>query len=218
MTNRPGRFSSTVLRVRTVAPGVSVVRFARNGMEFEPGQHLKLGLAGGDLREYSVYSAVSDDYLEVLIREVSGGLVSSQLCRSGVGSELDVQGPLGAFTLPDSATGQPFLFVATGTGIAPYHCIVRSRPEIEYQLIHGIRSCGDRFEAGHYHIKRYVSCVSRGHGGDFPGRVTDYLRRHPVSPGTQVLLCGSCDMIYEAFNILAEQGIPREDVRVETYY
>lgn len=212
------RFQSTVQQIRSVATGVAVVRFARHGMPFEPGQHIKLGLAGGDLREYSIYSGVGDDYLEVLIREVSGGSVSGQLCHSGAGTALDVQGPLGAFTLPSSPAQQPFLFVATGTGIAPYHCMVRSQPGIEYRLLHGIRTYHDRFEAGHYDIKGYISCISRSHGGDFSGRVTDYLRRYPVAPGTQVLLCGGCDMIYDAFDILAEQGIPREDVRVETYY
>jgi ferredoxin--NADP+ reductase len=39
-----------------------------------------------------------------------------------------------------------------------------------------------------------------------------------VDPAIRCYLCGSCDMIYEAFQILEGYGITREQVRVETYY
>jgi ferredoxin--NADP+ reductase len=35
--------------------------------------------------------------------------------------------------------------------------------------------------------------------------VTDYLREHPADPAWLCYLCGNCDMIYEAFDILRSQ-------------
>ena len=32
------------------------------------------------------------------------------------------------------------LLVSTGTGIAPFHAMIRSNPELNYSLLHGIRS------------------------------------------------------------------------------
>ncbi|MFP4535433.1 MAG: hypothetical protein ACLFNP_06895 [Spirochaetaceae bacterium] len=53
---------------------------------------------------------------------------------------------------------------------------------------------------------------------EYYGRVTDYLRAHPVSPEAACFLCGNCDMIYEAFDILQEQGIPHDRLFAEVYF
>jgi len=66
--------------------------------------------------------------------------------------------------------------------------------------------------------QRLVACVSREAGGDFHGRVTDYLRRHPVQPATLCYLCGNSDMIYEAVDILKGYGVPPAHLFAEVYF
>ena len=134
-------FVARVHHVRTVSPSAYVLRLDRGGMLFEPGQYLNLGEAGStNVREYSIYSASTAPYLEVLIKEIKGGTVSRLLRRAQPGHALQCEGPFGFFTISDAAATRPLLFIATGTGISPFHAFVGSRPGLDYQLLHGVRS------------------------------------------------------------------------------
>jgi NAD(P)H-flavin reductase len=193
-----------------------LLRLERGSLDFQPGQYVRLGVPGLPAqREYTVYSAPDEGYLEVLIREMAGGLLSPQLRRCRPGDTLELEGPFGEFVLdPNDA----FLFVATGTGIAPFHCFVRSYPWLDYQLLHGVARAGELYGAEAFDPRRATSCLSRERGVGFPGRVTDFLRRHPADPNRLCYLCGGCDMIYEVFAILRRQGIPAERIFTEVYY
>ena len=218
------RTTRRVQSVRFLTESTFVVRFDRAGMEFEPGQYVSVGVAGDiNMREYSVYSPADADYLEVLVKLVEGGHVSRALARLEPGSRLEVDGPFGFFLIddPDRSTRR-FLFVSTGTGISPFHCFAGSYPDLDYTLLHGVRSIDERYEYAAYDPARITTCVSRGAAVGTPGlhagRVTDYLRAHPVAPDTLCYLCGNCDMIYEAFDILKTHGVPPEQLFAEVYF
>ena len=171
------------------------------------------------MREYSIYSGAGDGFLEVLVKEIEGGLVSCALKRCQPGEELSLEGPYGSFlTDPLERSSAKYLFIATGTGISPFHCLARSYPQIEYLLLHGVRTEDECYDAGAFDPLRYVSCVSRAQGGDYQGRVTRYLREHPVDPASLCYLCGSGVMIYEAFGLLRSRGIPRGNLHAEIYF
>lgn len=209
-----------VIHARRAGPSAFVLRFERLGLHFEPGQHVVLGLRGAlARREYSLYSGASDDFLEVLVREIPGGLVSPELARCRPGDELSVEGPHGLFITESSGrAGSPYLFVGSGTGVAPFHSLVRSYPRMDYLLLHGVRDPADCFDFGHFEPSRYVSCVSRGLGGDYHGRVTGWLSEHAIEPRWQCYLCGSQAMIYDCFSILRRAGIPRDHLHAEVYF
>lgn len=203
---------------RDLSPSSYVLRTRRGGLSFAPGQYVTVGVAGDvDSREYSVYSGVEDPYLEMLIKEVAGGEVSRRLRLLPVGSSLVIDGPFGFFTVtPQHACG-PLFFVASGTGIAPFHAMVRSNPGLDYLLLHGVRTLDECYEAGVYPRDRYVPCVSRGSGG-FQGRVTDYLREHAVDATMPYFLCGNSAMIFAAFDLLKRKGVPSENLFAEVYF
>ncbi len=208
-----------MLEVRELSASAYVLRMERKGLEFSPGQYINVGVAGRhDMREYSVYSGCGEDYLEILVKEVSGGLVSRRLRRCRPGDEVAVEGPFGFFTIPQEArAGLPLLLIATGTGISPFHCFASSYPALDYSVLHGVRAPSELYEHavfGH----RATACLSRGDGGAFRGRVTDYLRAHPADPSGLCYLCGNCDMIYEAFDILRGQGVPSRQLFAEVYF
>ena len=203
---------------RDLSPSAYVLRIERGEMQFTPGQYITVGAAGDiESREYSVYSGAEDPCLEVLIKEVSGGSVSRQLRRLPPGSALAVEGPFGFFTIAAEHARGPLLFVASGTGIAPFRAMVRSDPALDYLLLHGVRTLDDCYESAAYSADRYVPCVSRGSGG-FQGRVTDYLREHPVAASTPCFLCGNSAMIFAAFDLLKSQGVPSENLFAEVYF
>lgn len=211
-----------VRALRRLSPSAYVLRLERGELAFEPGQYVTLGLPGSTARrEYSIYSGNGDPFLEVLIKQVEGGSVSRQLARLTPGAALELDGPFGYFLIAEAARARPLLLVASGTGIAPFHCFVRSYPDLDYRLLHGVRTAAETYDRGVYPAGRYLACFSREPAaapGGFGGRVTAYLRAHPAAPGTLCYLCGNSEMIFEAFDILKSAGIPATDLFAEVYF
>jgi ferredoxin--NADP+ reductase len=213
------RVHHRVLDIRHLTDSTYVLRFDRSGLEFRPGQYLSVGPKGDiNMREYSIYSPVDADYLEILVKEVEGGYVSRKLKQLKPGDELYVEGPFGFFLIEEARRRDKVYFIGTGTGISPFHCFAGSYPELDYTLLHGVRFEAERFELDSYEPHRVLRCVSRQDGGNFHGRVTDYLRQHPVDSDASVYLCGNCDMIYEAYDILSDQGVSRDRMFAEVYF
>lgn len=210
----------TVQELRHLTDSTYVVRMDRKGMKFSPGQNLNIGLVGDtEKRDYSIYSSTKDDFLDILVKEVDDGLVSKKLKKLKPGDSLDVDGPFGFFTIKDEEVlTKKFMFIASGTGISPFHSMIRSYPGLNYKLLHGVRYRDETYEKEHYPAERYISCLSKDRHGDFQGRVTDYLRQNPVDPDTLFYLCGNVNMIYDAFDILKEQGVPSGNLHAEVYF
>ena len=81
LSTKKKRTACNVLEVRPLTDSTAVVRFERHGLEFEPGQYIRVGIEGdAEIRDYSIYSGSGRDWLEVLVRRVEDGLVSRQLC------------------------------------------------------------------------------------------------------------------------------------------
>lgn len=210
-----------VLSVRELTESTFVLGIERKNMVFEPGQHILLGKAE-DIhhREYSIYSGVDDEMLEVLVKEVDDGVVSKKLKKLVLGDEVEVQGPLGFFTIDQEflSNNNPFLFVASGTGISPFHSMVRSVKGLNYTVLHGVRFGEEAYEKKDYDAERYISCTSRDKSGNFHGRVTDYIRQHTFDPKTHCYLCGNFEMIRDAMDLLEGKGIPQDHLHAEVYF
>ena len=211
-----------MLERRDLSPTMFVLRFTREGLEFAAGQWINVGPAGRrGQREYSIYSSPAEEYLEILVKEIPGGSVSPALRRCRAGDAVEVEGPHGAFTLVEGTREPPrLLFCATGTGVSPFHCFARTRPDLEFRTLHGVRSLGEFTEHGVFPAGRYLPCVSRGPAGAgaYAGRLTWLLKDRPVDPSTYCYLCGNSDMIYEVYGILKAQGVSREQIFAEVYF
>ena len=209
-----------VISIRNLTSSAYVVRMSRRGLPFKAGQHILLGKAGSiHNREYSIYSGESDDFFEVLVKEVDEGLVSKQLKKLKPGEMVQIEGPLGFFTIPpDLIHSAKFLFIGTGTGIAPFHSFVKSFPDINYQLLHGVRHGHEAYDKNDYNPDRHILCTSGDKNGTFHGRVTNWLMENDVAADTHCYLCGNFNMIHEAFEILEKKGIPPSNVHAEVYF
>jgi ferredoxin--NADP+ reductase/benzoate/toluate 1,2-dioxygenase reductase subunit len=207
--------------VRHLTESTYVLELERKGMEFEAGQHILLGEPVNiHKREYSIYSGTHEDNLEVLIKEVEYGMVSKQLKKLRSGDLLEIEGPLGFFSIDPELISQKkkFLFVASGTGIAPFHSMIKSIPDLDYMLLHGVRYADEAYEKDSYEPNRYVLCTSRDEKGDFHGRVTDYLQKQNIDKDTICYFCGNFNMIREAMNLLEKKGIPPSQLHAEVYF
>ena len=206
--------------IRHLTDSAYILRFSRNGMEFTAGQHLTLGMMGDkQLREYSIYSPNNVNYLEVLIKEVEEGHVSVKLKRSNIGDQVNVEGPFGFFTLDTkNKEDKKYLFIASGTGIAPFHSMVKSVDNLDYTILHGVRYGNEQYASDEYPEGRYIGCTSRDDLGDYHGRVTDYLHDHDIDSNTLVYLCGNYEMIHEVYDILTNKGLSPDNIRTEVYF
>ncbi|MGA2762948.1 MAG: FAD-dependent oxidoreductase [Spirochaetia bacterium] len=207
---------------REVSPSAFVLRLERDGLDFRPGQWINLGRKGGlERREYTIYSPPSEDFLEVLVKEVEGGTVSRDLRRCREGDILEVDGPHGSFVIEPQARGGKFLFIGTGTGVSPFHCLTLSYPTLDYMLLHGVRAREELYDHDVFDPHRFVACLSKSGGrevGIFRGRVTVWLRENPVDPDRYCYLCGNSDMIYECYAILRGVGVPASRTFAEVYF
>ncbi len=197
-----------------------MVRFERKEIDFQTGQFVMVGTKGAvDRREYSIYSGETDNFLEILVRKVEGGKVSAKLKKLKPGDTVDADGPFGFFKFdPTTFQSQKFLFVATGTGISPFHSFVKSYPDLNYQLIHGVRFVEEAYDHADYAKEKVTLCTSGEPKGDFTGRVTDHLRELEIDADTNCFLCGNSEMIYEVFDILGEKGVPTSNIYSEVYF
>ena len=208
-----------VLEIRNLTGATYVLRTERDKFEFIPGQCVNIGLVGSAVnREYSTYSNIKDDFLEFLIKKVPGGQVSTGLNKLHSGDEVTLDGAYGKFTLADPKKSNQYMFIGSGTGIAPFHSFVQSYPGLDYQVVHGIRFENEQYDRQDYEKGRYVACVSQGKGGDFSGRITKYLQTISLPPDTCYYLCGNSAMINEVYDILRKNNINGSNIFTEVFF
>lgn len=206
--------------IRNLSDSTFVIKLERKGMDFQTGQFVLLGMKGAvDRREYSIYNGEGENFLEVLVREVDGGKVSAKLKKLKSGDTIDVDGPFGFFKFdPTIFQSQKFLFIATGTGISPFHGFIKTYPKLNYQLIHGVRFAEEAYDHNDFEKKRVTLCTTGDNKGDFKGRVTSYIQSQDIDTDTNCFLCGNSEMIYEVFDILGEKGVPTSNIYSEVYF
>ncbi|MEY3210940.1 MAG: hypothetical protein RIT28_1421, partial [Pseudomonadota bacterium] len=84
------------------------------------GQLLHLIREDGLSRPYSVASLPDDPLVELHVRQVPGGRMSTTLCDTApIGARFGVRGPFGDCTLRPGEPDRPLLLVGVGTGLAP---------------------------------------------------------------------------------------------------
>ncbi len=184
---------------------------------FTPGQRICLSHEGRE-RDYSLISAPDDDVLTLCIRYVKEGRVSPFLAMAPVGTSLSFTGPRGYFTYKPSP--RRAIFVATGTGIAPFVSMSRSGLR-GFTLLHGARSERELYYEALFRSVSgsYIPCITESSEGEdlFHGRVTDYLNSMMPREDYDFYLCGRGEMIRDV-TLLVDAHFPGSLVYAETFY
>ncbi|MBS2212414.1 oxidoreductase [Carboxylicivirga mesophila] len=209
-----------ILDIRHLTDSTFVLRIEKKDLEFEAGQHVCVGPPNGiHTREYSIYSAEQDEYIEILVKEVENGLVSPSLKKLQKGGYVVVEEPVGYFTInKDLPQAQKYVFIASGTGVSPFHSFVLSGKAQNYTLLHGVKYASEAYESEAYDENKYVLCTSQEDKGTFNGRVTDYLKANHFGVDAHYYLCGNCNMIHDVYDILEEQGVSTDNIHAEVYF
>jgi benzoate/toluate 1,2-dioxygenase reductase subunit len=195
------------------------IRFSRPpGLAFKAGQRMRIHHQSV-ARDYTPVSAPGDPDIIFCIRKVDTGLFTHLLSTTEIGSRFDFSGPAGYFTFRPS--GRPPVFVATGTGIAPYCSMARAGVR-GFILLHGVDTPEDLYYRPEFESAAdlYVPCISKAYPSAakyFRGRVTEYLQTHPPPAPGDFYLCGRREMIRDVTWLVDEKY---EGCRIytETFY
>jgi len=226
-----------VARMEKLAPDVMRLFLKlpqKERLQFLAGQYIDILLRDGKRRGFSLANApVDDEFLELHIRHVPGGLFSGHVFETMTERALlRFEGPLGTFFLREESTA-PAILMAGGTGFAPMKAIIEQAlhggSERPLHLYWGARSRVDLYlhdlatgwarEYPHFH---YTPVLSEPKADDqWEGR-TGYVHDAVASDwprldGHEVYASGPPQMIASARTLFAAQGLREQDLYFDAF-
>jgi ferredoxin-NADP reductase len=205
---------------------------------FVPGQWLSIRHSKPDgeeiTRAYSIASPPHANQFALCLNRVQDGYMSNHLCSMREGEEISFQGPFGDFILHPPM--RDTIFIATGTGIAPFRSMLHwlfetsASPRHENRglwLLFGARTAPDLYydnefkalakEHSNFH---YVPTLSRA--GDSWRGARGYVQEHVKEiVGTRsdmhAYVCGLDRMVSANRELLKSLGWDRKSIRYEKY-
>jgi ferredoxin-NADP reductase len=191
------------------------------GFGFRAGQTIRM-IYGSLERYYSLVTAVDDQTLAICVRHIPTGRFTPVLAEAGSGTRFQFTGPHGYFIFRSSQ--RPAVFVATGTGIAPFVAMARSGV-CGFTLLHGVRTAEELYYQQVFSgiPATYLPCLSEESAvgesapGAYAGKVTRYIRNHLVRRPHDFYLCGRQEMTRDA-TLLADELFPGSYVYTEVFF
>jgi benzoate/toluate 1,2-dioxygenase reductase subunit len=189
-------------------------------LSFLPGQYVKVGIPGTDLtRAYSFSSAPGAAQASFVVRNVPGGRMSHFLSSDAkVGQKMSFTGPNGSFYLRE--VKRPVLFLAGGTGIAPFlsmlDVLAASGSQQPIRMVFGVTHDFDLVALQHLDAIKaklpqfeYRTCVAAAESNHpRKGYVTQHVEPEWLNGGdVDVYLCGPVAMVEAVRNWLKEAGV-----------
>ena len=207
---------------------------------FQAGQYLALSFQFGLIktgRPYSISSSPKNTaYYDVTVRRVPNGLVSNYLLDDiHVGHDFESSGPAGGFVYNPVFHGRSLVFIAGGSGIAPFMSMIRESLEggldRDIILFYGNHSSDDViFHSELVHLAsrfknlRYVPVIEE-QGELAPvwpyhkGLITADVIRQTAGDltGRMFYMCGPSAMYDFCNRELESMGVSRRRIRQESY-
>ena len=196
------------------------LQLERGTLEFEPGACVALFSDSTESRPYSIAAGTGEEILRFLIRRVPEGIVSNWLAQRQPGDKVNASDPFGWFR-PGHVVGSRSVFIATGTGIAPFLSYLRSNPQEAPELfLYGVRR---QLEA--FNLKElqqidnfYLALSQENDNNHFHGRITGLLGKIPFADDIHYYLCGLDTMIDETSCWLENHGVDYTQIHREIFF
>ena len=168
------------------------------GWDFKPGQTICF-IHGSLERYYSLLSAPDAATLEICVYSVPGGSFSPVLAEAEIGTTFNVTGPHGYFTFNRSERAP--VFIATGTGIAPFVSMGRSGIA-GFTLLHEVDSTADLYYQDLFReiASNYIPCLTKTSSvgpmppGTYHGNAAEFLKKNLLPAKYDFYLCGEREM------------------------
>jgi NAD(P)H-flavin reductase len=219
------KFPAIITNIRQLSPDTKSFILETQEMSWKPGQFVMINVPFKDTFIRRAYSIASATKVEMCLNLVKGGKASEFLCNATEGTELEIDGPYGIFTLKENSNNK--VFICTGTGVAPLRPMIQfllnNKAKENITLIFGKRSEEDllyreEFEqcAEQHDNFIYIPILSKPHD-DWKGKngyVQDALT---IADNTDYYICGLKEMVNDTKAKLESQGIKPENIFVERY-
>ncbi|MDF1575474.1 MAG: FAD-binding oxidoreductase [Bacteroidales bacterium] len=208
-----------ILSSEELSPGLFLISFKRS-FNFRAGQVIGITLREDDAcRLYSICSGEKEEEIRILYKVVDEGYLTPQLSDLMAGDSIWITPPGGEFT----GTPEPAVWIASGTGIAPFYAMLRSALGQNKILIHGNRYLEQFHFYGEFREvlgENCIRCCTAETNRDvYHGRVTAYLEEQAeLDPALKYYLCGSADMVVEVRDLLISKGVPFRHIISEIYF
>ena len=190
-------------------------------LAFKPGQTICF-IHEAMERYYSLLSTPDDPTLVLCVYYVPQGSFSPVLADAEIGTRFNVTGPHGYFTFNRSER-EP-VFVATGTGIAPFVSMGRSGIT-DFILLHEVESTEDLYYQDLFReiASNYVPCLPQTSAtdplppGTFRGNAAGFLKQNLPPASYDFYLCGEREMTRQV-TLLADEQFPGSYVFKEVFF
>ena len=189
--------------------------------EFKAGQTIRF-LHETIERYYSLVSTPRDPTLTLCVYNVPGGRFSPILAKAEVGSAFHLTGPHGYFTFNPSKRAP--VFVATGTGIAPFVSMARSGIA-DFIILHEVESAQDLYyrDAFRNIASRYTPCIlapseaGPATADTYYGNAAGFIKDNLPPASYDFYLCGEREMTREV-TLLVDEHFPGSYVFKEVFF
>ncbi|MFN2395063.1 MAG: ferredoxin--NADP reductase [Bacteroidales bacterium] len=212
-------FPVTVKENNEIAENAFLLSFPRN-FTFTAGHVIGITLAKNtEPRLYSIASGEKHDEVWILYTIKSDGVLTPELARAKTGDTIYITKPFGNFICNEDRA----VWIATGTGIAPFASMFFSGQYHNKTLIQGNRNRDGLYFFEHFSnqmSEHYKPCCSREpDDGCFTGRVTNFLEATGIpDPDIPYYLCGSAEMVVDVRDLLIEKGVPFQNIMAEIFF
>ncbi len=202
-------------------------------LDFQAGQYISVEVPqpeGKPLRRpYSIASPPGSSPIALCIQRIEKGPGNSFLANLKPGDFFRGFAPYG-FLVFKPKPGRDVVFIATGTGIAPFRSMLLSERFKATAVRKAVCLLGVRTEneilyqdsLGNLDGVQWVPCISRPQnkgGSNWAGRVTDYLQKTEAAwLETDFYLCGNGAMIDEVKQALKARGVLKDSIHQEIYF
>lgn len=210
----------TVVTVRKATGDLFELVLERDGLDFAPGDCAAIYTDGDKSRPYSIASGSKEEELRFLVRKMEGGEVSPWLMERRPGETVRISPPFGWFRPGQEIGDAPFVFIATGTGIAPflaYRNTFDAPPEL---CLYGVRheSSAVGFDGLRNWCPTQLAVSREPTTKHHNGRVTDLLSRLEPDLDTHYYCCGLESMVNDVGAWLQEQDVPLMNIHREVFF
>ncbi len=241
------RYELPVVEIIKLSPSAKAIRLGLEGQEFSfvPGQFVQVeitleergafklhGKPKTQKRSLSISSSPGEKkYLELTIKEVPHGLVSEYMAHHlKTGDTMKILGPLGKFVLEKKEKKRHVIFLAAGSGIAPFMSMLRSIADdglaVDGTLFYSNKTAEEilwkqEIEeiAGKNKNLSYIFTLTRQQWDGKTGRIDKSLifSRIQEKENTNFYICGSPDFVKSMEELLKAESIPKESIKKEVF-
>jgi len=221
------RYLLPISRQKTVAKGTGEVSFdnSQAKMNFVAGQHIKVRIPEmlyddpkGNYRTFSICSSPNNKKELCVAFRQSGSGFKKTLMKLPIGTMIEIEGPLGRFTLPQE-TKEPLILVAGGIGITPLRSMIKfSHEKLTKHIITLLY--GNRDKESSAYLDELTETAEKNKRISLANKFgvidEEFLRKHKDDKAKWYIV-GPPAMVHATKNILAKLKVDSDKIYAEEF-